>query len=198
MTELVVIRHGETDLNRAGSFQGQIDVPLNERGREQALRLADRLAGEHFDVVYTSDLQRTRQTAQPLAERLALTINPVLGLREQHFGELEGMTLRAVQENLPHLWETWLLHRADYALPGGESVRQFSQRTVSTVFSLARRHPGQRLLVVAHGGVLDMLYRHAKGFSLDGPRVCAIPNTGINRLALQGEQLIITAWADAE
>lgn len=198
MTELIVIRHGETDLNRAGSFQGQIDAPLNERGHEQALRLAERLAGERFDVIYTSDLQRTRQTAQPLAERLALDINPVLGLREQHFGELEGMTLKAVQETLPHLWETWLLHRADYALPGGESVRQFSQRAVSTVFSLARRHSGQRLLVVAHGGVLDMLYRHAKGFSLDGPRVCAIPNTGINRLAMQGEQLIINAWADAE
>lgn len=198
MTELVVVRHGETDLNRVGSFQGQIDVPLNERGHEQARRLADRLAGEHFDVIYTSDLLRTQQTAKPLADRLSLTVNPVLGLREQHFGELEGMTLKAVQETRSHLWETWLLHRADYALPGGESVRQFSQRTVSTVFGLARRHAGQRLLVVAHGGVLDMLYRHAKGFSLDGPRVCAIPNTGVNRLALQGEQLIITTWADTE
>ncbi len=196
MTELVVIRHGETDLNRASSFQGQIDVELNEFGLSQAEQLARRLANEPFDAVYTSDLIRTRQTALPLATRLSLPINPLLGLREQHFGELEGKTLSSVKEELPELWETWLLFRADFAVPGGESVRAFSARVLSTVFELARKHQGERLLVVAHGGVLDMLYRHAKGFPLDGPRICAIPNTGVNRLSIDEETIRIQVWGD--
>lgn len=196
MTELVVIRHGETNLNRVGSFQGQIDVELNEYGLNQAEQLARRMADEHFDAVYTSDLIRTRQTAQPLATRLSLPINPVLGLREQHFGELEGKPLSWVKEQHPELWETWLLFRADFAVPGGESVRRFSARVLATVFGLAQKHQGERLLVVAHGGVLDMLYRHAKGFSLDGPRVCAIPNTGVNRLVVEQEIIRIQVWGD--
>ena len=196
MTELIVIRHGETDLNRASSFQGQIDVELNERGLSQAEQLAQRLADERFDAVYTSDLIRTRQTAMPLATRLSLPITPVLGLREQHFGELEGKTLSWVKEQLPELWETWLLFQADFAVPGGESVRQFSARVLSTVFGIVSKHPGERLLVVAHGGVLDMLYRHAKCFSLDGPRICAIPNTGVNRLVVEDEVIRIHVWGD--
>jgi 2,3-bisphosphoglycerate-dependent phosphoglycerate mutase len=196
MTELVVIRHGETDLNRAGSFQGQIDIGLNEHGFEQARKLAQRLANESFDALYTSDLIRTRQTAEPLASHLSLLINPLIGLREQHFGELEGRTLSSVKEEMPDLWETWLLFQADFAVPGGESVRQFSVRVLSTVFGLADRHPGQRLLLVAHGGVLDMLYRHARGFSLDGPRICSIPNTGINRLSVDEQSIRILVWGD--
>ncbi len=196
MTELIVIRHGETDLNRVGSFQGQIDVALNEHGLRQAQRLAQRLAGEPFDVIYASDLLRTQQTAEPLARQLSLTINPVIGLREQHFGELEGRTLASVQQESPELWESWLLFQADFSVPGGESVRQFSARILSTVFGLAEHHQGQRLLLVAHGGVLDMLYRHAKGFSLDGPRLCAIPNTGINRLTVEDDDIRITVWGD--
>lgn len=196
MTELIIVRHGETNLNRAGSFQGQIDEPLNERGHAQAQRLAERLSGERFDVVYSSDLKRALQTAEPVARQLAQTITPILGLREQHFGELEGMTLTAVKEQFPGLWDTWLLHQADFAVPGGESVRQFSQRVLQSVWSLSERHAGQRLLVVAHGGVLDMVYRHAKSFSLNGPRICPIPNTGVNRLRISGRQIHIEAWAD--
>lgn len=197
MTELVVIRHGETDLNKVGSFQGQIDVPLNERGRQQAIRLAERLAIERFDALYSSDLLRAQQTAQPIAERLALSVLPVSGLREQHFGELEGLSLQTVQTQYPDIWNTWLAHRADYAVPGGESVRQFSARTLAAVYELAERHVGQRLLVIAHGGVLDMLYRQAQAQPLDGPRVCAIPNTGVNRLRLDGQTLRIELWGDA-
>lgn len=198
MTELVVIRHGETDLNKVGSFQGHIDVPLNARGRSQAARLAQRLAGERFDIIYSSDLLRAQQTAQPIAERLSMTVNPVGGLREQYFGELEGLSLQTVQTRFPDVWQTWLGHRADYAVPGGESVRQFSARTLATVYDLARRHDGQRLLVIAHGGVLDMLYRQAQAQPLDGPRLCAIPNTGVNRLRVDGEILRIELWGDAD
>lgn len=197
MTELTFIRHGETDWNRQLRFQGQIDVPLNATGHAQAARLATRLAGEHFDALVCSDLQRAQETAAPLAGawRLAPALLP--GLREQSFGVLEGLDVPTIQDRHPDLWALWLEHAADYALPGGESLRQFHARVIAAVRQLAAEHPGRRLAVVTHGGVLDMLWRSAHGLSLDGLRRCEIPNTGINRLRWQDDGLHIEAWADA-
>jgi 2,3-bisphosphoglycerate-dependent phosphoglycerate mutase len=194
--ELTIVRHGETELNRVGSFQGQVDVPLNARGLVQAQRLAQRLANERFDQLYCSDLQRALQTAAPIAQRLSLFVQRDRGLREQLFGVLDGKTLSEVQHEQPDLWQAWLKHDADFALPGGESVRQFSERVLAAVMALDQTVHLQQLLVVCHGGVLDMLYRYANGYSLHGPRVCAIPNTGINRFMLNNGQLDITVWGD--
>ena len=194
--ELTIVRHGETDLNRVGGFQGQIDVPLNGNGLAQAQRLDNRLAHETFDALHCSDLQRAVQTAEPIARRSGLPVQYHRGLREQSFGVLDGSTLSEVQHDQTALWHAWLKHDADFILPGGESVRQFSARVIDTVMTLAQIAEGTRLLVICHGGVLDMLYRYANRVSLHGPRVCAIPNTGINRLTLDAGQLRIDAWAD--
>jgi len=197
MTEFVFIRHGETDWNRQQRFQGQIDVPLNAAGQAQAERLAARLAATPADLLYTSDLQRARQTAAPLAQAWGLQAQPLPALREQGFGILEGVELAAVPSLHPDLWAQWLVHQADFALPGGESLRQFHDRVIAGVHELADRHRGASVAVVTHGGVLDMLWRHAKGLPLDGRRDCAIPNTGINRVRWHGGQLAIERWGDA-
>jgi probable phosphoglycerate mutase len=132
---------------------------------------------------FTSDLTRARQTAAPLAAAWGEQAVAVAGLREQNFGVLEGLDVPTIKARHADLWQGWLEQRADFSLPGGESLRQFHARVMATVQELAAlARPGQRLAVVTHGGVLDMLWRSAHGLSLDGLRACEIPNTGINRL----------------
>ena len=197
MTELLFIRHGETDWNRQQRFQGQIDVPLNATGHLQAARLGARLAAEPPDLLVSSDLQRARDTAAPLATAWARTPQLMPGLREQSFGLLEGLDVPTIQDRHPELWARWLEHAADFALPGGESLRSFHARVLAAVHELAAAHPGRHIVVVTHGGVLDMLWRSAHGLPLDGLRQCEIPNTGLNRLRWQGGTLHIDSWADA-
>lgn len=197
MTELILIRHGETDWNRELRFQGQLDVPLNATGLEQARRVAERLAGETLQGLVSSDLQRALQTAQALSAR-ALPLDPVLdaALREQHFGMVEGLQVADIKARHPQAWDQWVRFEADFAFDGGESTRVFHARVLAAIRALARRHAGQTLAVVTHGGVLDMVYRSARGLSLSGPRVSEIPNAGINRVRLQGDTIEILAWAD--
>jgi len=197
VTDFIFIRHGETDWNRQQRFQGQIDIALNELGHTQAQRLGERLAGEPTDHLISSDLQRAQQTAAPLAAawQTAPTLMP--GLREQCFGVLEGLDVPTIKARHPDLWTQWLEHRADFALPGGESLRQFHTRVVEAVKLLAEAQPGRRVTVVTHGGVLDMLWRTAHGLPLDGLRRCDIPNTGLNHLRWRQSTLDIVRWADA-
>ena len=196
MTELILIRHGETDWNVQGRFQGQIDVPLNAMGLRQAALMAERMARERGDVFYCSDLLRTRQTAAPAAARLALGAVPDAALREQHFGVLEGLSFDEVKARHPDELAAWLRHDPDYALPGGESVRSFHARVLAAVRVLAAQHAGLRLAIVTHGGVLDMIYRTVHALPLVGPRTCPIPNAGLNRLRLRSDALEIVSWAD--
>ena len=196
MTELILIRHGETDWNLEHRFQGQIDVPLNARGMAQAARLGERLRAEPIDAIVSSDLQRARQTAAPASNLLGLSSEPDPGLREQAFGVLEGLALPEILARHPREWAMWRRHDPDYALPGGENARSFHARVIASLLALARRHPGQRLVVVTHGGALDMVYRTAMGLSLAGPRTCLIPNAGLNTLRVNGDRLEIVHWAD--
>ena len=197
MTDFLFIRHGETDWNRQQRFQGQIDVPLNEAGQRQARRLGERLATEPADHLISSDLQRAQQTAAPLAAAWQAPATLVPGLREQRFGVLEGLDVPTIQTRHPDLWAQWLEHRADFALPGGENLRQFHARVIAAVKALAEAHTGRHLAVVTPGGVLDMLWRTAHGLPLDGLRTCDIPNTGLNHLRWHQGTLDIVRWADA-
>jgi probable phosphoglycerate mutase len=197
MTDFIFIRHGETDWNRQQRFQGQIDVPLNRLGHEQARRLARALAHERVDAMVSSDLLRTRETAAPLERTLGLQSALLAGLREQSFGVLEGLDVLGITSQHPQLWSQWLRHDADYELPEGESTRRFHARVLAAVRALAHEHEGKTLALVTHGGVLDMLWRTVHGMSLHGARVCDIPNTGINRLRWRGGTLDIVRWADA-
>lgn len=198
MTELILIRHGETDWNRELRFQGQLDVPLNAVGLEQARRVAERLAQETMQGLVSSDLQRALQTAQAVAGRAPQVLDPVLeaALREQHFGLAEGLCVPDVKARHPQAWDQWVRFEADYAFDGGESTRVFHARVLAAVRALGQRHPGQTLAVVTHGGVLDMVYRSALGLPLSGPRQSEIPNAGINRVRLHGETIEIVDWAD--
>jgi probable phosphoglycerate mutase len=201
MTELILIRHGETDWNRELRFQGQVDVPLNAFGHEQARRLGLRLAGESADLLVCSDLIRTQQTALPISQQ---SLHPPLqgpsvlnpALREQNFGTVDGMRVNDIQFQYPQDWAQWIQFDADYAFAGGESTRQFHARVLAAVRALALAHAQQTLVVVTHGGVLDMIYRTARALPLSGPRQSEIPNAGLNRVRIAGDAIEILTWAD--
>jgi probable phosphoglycerate mutase len=196
MTELLLIRHGETDMNRELRFQGHVNVGLNALGHEQARRLAARLAGEPADAVYVSDLLRARQTAEPIAGRLAIPCVTESGLREQHFGRVDGMRVEDIQREHPQAWAGWLRFEEDFAMPEGESTRAFHARVMHAVQRLVAAHPQQTVVVVTHGGVLDMIYRTARALGLSGPRQSDIPNAGLNRVRVREGSMEILAWAD--
>lgn len=196
MTELVLIRHGETDMNRELRFQGHVNVALNAIGLEQARRLAARMAGEQADAVYVSDLLRARQTAEPIAGELSLQPVPESGLREQSFGKVDGMRVDDIQRDHPEAWAGWLRFEEDFAMPDGESTRAFHARVMEAVQRVVAKHPRQRVVVVTHGGVLDMIYRTARSLGLNGPRQSDIPNAGFNRIRVRDGGIDILDWAD--
>ena len=196
MTELILLRHGETDWNRELRFQGHVDVALNAIGLEQARRLARRLAGEMAHGLYASDLLRARQTAHPVARQLALASVTDPALREQNFGRVDGMKVDDIKVQHPQAWEGWLRFDEDFCMPEGESARQFHARVMDAVYRLVAAHPGQTVVVVTHGGVLDMIYRTALSLGLNGPRQSEIPNAGLNRVRVNEAGVDILTWAD--
>ncbi|MCM2251018.1 MAG: histidine phosphatase family protein [Ramlibacter sp.] len=198
MTELILLRHGETDWNRELRFQGHVDVALNDIGQEQARRLARRLAGETAHRLFASDLLRAQQTAQPIGLQLGLASTHDAALREQSFGRVDGMKVDDIKAQHPQAWEDWLRFEEDYRMPEGESTRQFHARVMDAIARMVAAHRGQTLVVVTHGGVLDMVYRTARSLGLNGPRQSEIPNAGLNRVRVHEGGIDILAWADVQ
>ena len=203
MITLVVVRHGETDWNRMRRLQGHTDIALNASGVLQAGRLAARLADETIAAIYTSDLARARDTALPVAAALGLIAKETPLLRERNYGLFEGLTFEEILTRYPQDAERLKARDAAYAMPGGESQEAFYTRAVATVGKIAMHEiaegvSGERLcvLIVTHGGVLDMLYRAAYELPLDVARTRPIPNAALNRLAFDGHRFRVLEWAD--
>ena len=155
-TRLIAVRHGETAWNVEARLQGQLDIPLNERGLEQARRTAHWLAEDGPDVVVSSDLARAQATAQAIASFNRVPLELDAGLRERSFGGFQGMTHTEVAE----------------------------------------RHAGKTVVLVAHGGVMDCLYRAATRVPLDAPRIWQLDNAAINRLLHTSSGLTMVGWND--
>jgi probable phosphoglycerate mutase len=201
-TRVVLIRHGETDWNRDRRIQGQTDTPLSSLGRQQALAIGQRLKRERFTAIYASDLQRAWDTAQAigqatLAERSDAP-QPVADrrLREMDFGEWEGKTSAEIAASHPEAHARSKHRDADFRIPGGESFRDLYERTVAAVTSLVDAHPGGALCVVAHGGILDMMYRHTHAIALDQPRVFSLYNAAYNCLEHEGGRFRLEVWGE--
>jgi probable phosphoglycerate mutase len=196
-TRIIAIRHGETDWNAGARIQGHTDIALNARGRWQAERLAHALAHESFDAVYASDLARALQTARPFAQRSGLSPQPEPGLRERAFGDFEGLAFAEIEQRWPDAARRWRARDASFgAAGGGERLDDFYARCVACASALGARHLGQTIALVAHGGVLDCLYRAAARIPLDAPRTWQLANAGINRLLYTPEGLTLVGWGD--
>lgn len=199
-TRIIAIRHGETAWNVETRLQGHTDIALNTHGTWQAERAALALADEDIAAIYTSDLSRARATAEAIAQRSsqdqARAVRPTPGLRERGFGVLEGHTYAQIAERWPDESERWRRRDPDFAPPGGESLLQVRTRVADTVHALAQAHTGEQIVLVAHGGVLDTLYRLATGQDLQAPRTWDLGNTAINRLLWTSDSLTVVGWAD--
>lgn len=195
-TRLIAIRHGETEWNVGTRLQGQMDVPLNPRGREQARRVGQALQHDAPQVLVSSDLSRARQTAEAVAAATGLPLQLDAGLRERHFGIWQGHTYQEVEAGWPEQSARWRRREPDFGPEGGETLQQFFDRVVASATRLARAHAGQTLVLVAHGGVLDCLYRAASRIALNAPRTWELPNTGVNRLLWTGEGFTLVGWGD--
>jgi probable phosphoglycerate mutase len=184
VTEIVLVRHGETDWNVEERFQGHADPPLNARGREQARVLAARMAGEHVDVIYTSPLRRARETAEILAEALGATVVSHDGLREVDVGEWQGLTRGDIEERFPEAFARW----REYG-PGwehGETYEQMADRVLAAMREIASAQQSGRVVVVTHGGPVRAIAASADGISHaeSRRRTRVIDNCGVAGFAI--------------
>lgn len=196
VTRLVVVRHGETDWNVAQRIQGHTDIPLNATGRRQAAQAASVLAGEGLAAVYSSDLARAHETASAIAQAAGLAVVADAALRERAFGHFEGVPFRELEQRHPEQVRRWRDRDPDFGPAGGEVLRDFYARAVAAALRIAARHPGEAIALVAHGGVLDCLYRAATGQALDAPRTWQLGNASINRLLAADGRLVLVGWND--
>ncbi|MGV3654176.1 MAG: histidine phosphatase family protein [Noviherbaspirillum sp.] len=200
MTQILLIRHGETAWNVERRLQGQIDIVLNTEGERQAAALGRALAQESLDAIYSSDLRRTMQTAQGIAGPRRMAVLPERALRERCYGALEGLLHGEVEQRYPQAYAAWRARDPDSRFPDGErraeTLREFYRRAVDAVTSLAERHPHGKIALVTHGGVLECVYRAARAMDLEAPRDFDIRNAAINRLSWDGAGWQIAAWSE--
>lgn len=197
---LWLIRHGETDWNVAGRLQGQLEVPLNARGRRQAELLAARLGREHaaapFSALFTSDLGRARETAEATATVLGLPAIPREELRERHFGVMSELTLPEIEAQHPELFARLRVRDAEFVPTGGESLAQTYARTMRVLSAIASEWPGAQVIVVSHGGVIDSAWRAAMGVTLSVKREHELFNASINRVRVTEGRFELAGWGD--
>jgi len=195
-TRLCIVRHGETAWNAEHRVQGQLDVPLNAIGQAQAAAVSKVLSQEKFDALYSSDLIRARQTAQPTAFLLSMDILLERDLRERHYGIFERLTYAEVKTRFPEDYARFEARDPNYAFRTGESLKDFSARSIAVISRIAKEHEGKSILVFTHGGVLDKLYRFVTGLPLSAHRDFGIPNAGLNRIELTPSGWQIRSWAN--
>jgi probable phosphoglycerate mutase len=195
-TQLIIVRHGQTEWNLKLIRQGHLDSPLTEKGVIQAKALAERLSRETFSALYSSDLGRAVQTAQTIADATGRRIVTDPRLRERHLGIFQGFTGDELKEKYP---EEYRLHRTigpSYVIPGGESVEQQVVRNVAYLREIAEKHLGETVVVVTHGGVLSGFFRHALSIPLAAPRRFEFMNASLNVFAYEAGNWMLRTWGD--
>lgn len=201
MTEIWLVRHGETPWNVVRRVQGWEDIELNQHGIEQAQSLARHVKrlgenGTRVDAIYSSDLKRAHRTASIVAETIGLPVNVEPGVRERHFGVLQGLIFHEMDQHEPEATKIWRSRDPDAALPKGESLGVFHQRVIGALNQVAQQHVGQRVMVVSHGGAMDIIWRHASQVGLQATREAPLLNASINRLRLSPERWEILSWGE--
>ena len=166
MSRLLLVRHGDTELNSRERYWGHTDIKLSEAGLRQAEKLRDRLATEKIDVIYSSELQRASETAKIIASRHQLDVTTCAELRETNFGKIEGLTFDEVSRLYPELTKLWVNWSLQLKFPDGESVDELNSRVSKFLDRLKKHAPDETILIVAHAGPLRLLVCRLLGIEL--------------------------------
>ncbi|MEI8132336.1 MAG: histidine phosphatase family protein [Leptolinea sp.] len=167
MAEIWLVRHGQTDWNLEGRFQGQLDVPLNDTGMDQARVLANKLADMKFCALYSSDLMRARQTAEIISSRVNLPIKFDLRLREISQGQVEGLLMSEVLLKFTDALTDRSSNPVHSRMPGGESVAEVAERVKTAIEEIACAHPLEPVLVAAHGLAIATMLCRVRGYPME-------------------------------
>ena len=195
-TTLIVVRHGETDWNIDGKYQGHLDSSLSPLGIKQAEALAAGLSGRDIEAIYSSDLRRAVQTTEMIAQELSLPFITDDRLRERLLGIIQGETPDVFREQYPEESRLFFSTCPDYALPEGESLRQLYVRNIACAEELTEDHIGRKILIVTHGGVLRSFLYKVLNLSLNQSLPASLFNASINMFSVMEHQWKLEVWGD--
>jgi len=196
MTKVILVRHGQTLWNVEMKYQGHCDVVLTEKGVEQAMLAAKRLAGEDVCAVYASDLSRAFKTAECIAKEHNLPVTAIPELREISFGEWEGLTFKGINSQWAETMSKLFTHPDEIVIPGGETFREVKERATSALAKLVAAHPNQTIVVVSHGGTIRTLLCAVLNIHLNHLWNIKQDNTAINMLEYYDEQVMVSLVND--
>ena len=195
-TQVIIVRHGETEWNIKGIRQGHLDSRLTEKGLAQAKALGARLEREKFTALYSSDLGRAVDTAREIANVTGHQIIPDARLRERHLGIFQGLNAEEISTRFPEERRLLRSQGPVFVIPGGESMVQQVERNIACLNELAHKHRGEQIVVVTHGGVVSGFFRHTLEISLEAPRRFEFVNAGINVFIREEENWMLLTWGD--
>jgi probable phosphoglycerate mutase len=195
-TRICLVRHGETEWNAERRIQGQIDIALNAHGLRQAAGAGRWLQKAGISALYSSDLKRARMTAEVIGQALGLTATLVPEMRERRYGIFEGLTYAEAAEKHPEGYAAFEGRNAHYNFENGESLVDMFVRVSGKLQDIAARHQGQHVVVVVHGGVLDIINRFVRANPLEVPRDFLIPNAGLNWVSCVDGRWHIDSWGE--
>jgi broad specificity phosphatase PhoE len=193
---LLLVRHGQSTWNHERRIQGQLDPPLSDEGRRQAARLGRRLAGRMFAGLYTSDLKRAAETAVLVGESVGIDATPMAGLREIYLGQWEGLRTEVLASRFPEAWASWTEEPDWDLVPGGEGSVAFETRVAATLDELFHRHPQGDVLVVTHGGVIQIALHHVVGRPGRGIFPFRIQNASVSVLERRNGRVVVSGVND--
>jgi broad specificity phosphatase PhoE len=192
----LLVRHGQSTWNHERRIQGQLDPPLSDEGRRQATQLGHRLAGRTFAGFYSSDLKRAAETAQLIGGSLGIDPTPMAELREIFLGQWEGLRTEELAARFPEAWASWSEEPDWDLVPGGEGSVAFETRVGAALDALFRRHPQGDVLVVTHGGVIQIALHHVVGRPGRGIFPFRIQNASVSVLERRNGRVVVSGVND--
>ncbi len=197
MTRLILVRHGYTFWNEEKKYQGFSDINLNPQGIEEARKLAKRLSFEKIDMIYSSPLKRSLETAEIVNENFKQKIHIRDCLKEINFGDWEGFTFEEIVSHYPELSDEWLAKPADMRPPNGENFRDLQERAIKVLHEIYDLNKGKNVLIVTHGGLISVIVCHILKIGLDDLWKFISSNTGITILEELDNKLLLTTFNEA-
>jgi len=189
-TEIILIRHGETEWNSQKRMQGHSNSDLSSVGQAQIQALGQWMKNVPFDLIYSSDSLRAKQTAEAITQFSGHELQFDQRLREKNLGVFEGLTSEEARERHPEVFRLFKTAGSKYVIDEGESTQQLQDRGLEIVNEIRIKHPEERVLLVTHGGFIRVVMKHSLGLSLETPTRFLIRNTGVFRLVWEDKWLV--------